>query len=142
MPINVSKWSTRGKLSAPLAADATEVKLRFGEGVGFRIPENDYFYATIRSHGKFEHVKVLAVKGDTLHVVRGQDGSAAQSWQPMSCIEVEWNPAQLCEYTKQCVNGTTPTSVDAGTYCFDCTTCVEIGTDGRITAVNGAKKCP
>ena len=80
MAINVSKWSSHSKLSKALSTEATEIYVRFGEGLRFRVPETDYFYATIRSHGKYEHVKVLAVKGDVLHVVRGQDNTQAQTW--------------------------------------------------------------
>lgn len=141
MAINVSNWSVRGRLAAMVASTEIQLRLKHGEGTNFRVPESDYFYATIRSFGKFEHVKVLSVHGDTLTVVRGQDNTKPQSWPADSCVEVEWNPAQLCEFAKQCTNGTSPTSVPAGTYCLDCTTCIEIGEDGRITAVNGAKKC-
>nr|DAK40122.1 MAG TPA: tail fiber protein [Caudoviricetes sp.] len=141
MAINVSKWSSHSKLSKPVGITDTELPIRFGEGVRFHVPCEDYFYATIRSHGKYEHVKVLAVKGDVLHVVRGQDNTAAQSWPAESCVEVEWNPAQLCEFSRQCVLGTAPTTVDAGVYCLDCNTCITIGEDGRITAVNGEKSC-
>lgn len=141
MAINVSKWSSHSKLSKALSTEATEIYVRFGEGLRFRVPETDYFYATIRSHGKYEHVKVLAVKGDVLYVVRGQDNTQAQTWAVESCIEVEWNPAQLCEFSRQCVLGTAPTTVDAGVYCLDCNTCITIGEDGRITAVDGEKKC-
>lgn len=141
MAINVSKWSSRSRLTRELDTTATEIQIRFGEGLRFKVDADDYFYATIRSHGKYEHVKVLGVKGDVLHVVRGQDNTQAQSWPVDACIEVEWNPQQVCAYTKQCVLGTTPTSVDAGVYCLDCNTCITIGEDGRITAVDGEKKC-
>lgn len=141
MALNVSKWSSHGKLAQSLTAEATEIPLGFGEGLRFRLPDTDYCYATIRSNGKYEHVKIMAVKGDTLHVVRGQDNTVAQTWSPNSCIEVEWNPAQICEYTKQCALGETPTTVAAGTYCLSCSTCITIGEDGRITAVDGEKKC-
>lgn len=141
MPIDVSKWSSHSKLSKAIDMNDTEIKVRYSDGLKFKVADDGYFYATIRSFGQYEHVKVLRVTGDTLHCVRGQDGTKAQSWNVDSCIEVEWNPAQLCEFTKQCVHGTAPTTVDAGTYCLDCDTCIEIGGDGRITAVNGAKQC-
>lgn len=141
MAINVSKWSSHSKLSKPVSADTTELSVRFGDGLRFRLPEQDYCYATIRSHGKYEHVKILSVKGDVLHVVRGQDNTQAQMWPQESCIEVEWNPAQVCEFTKQCVLGTSPTAVDAGVYCLDCNTCITIGDDGRIVAIDGEKSC-
>lgn len=141
MALNVSKWSSHSKLTSAVDSKTTELRVRMGEGLRFRVPDTDHYYATIRSHGKYEHVKVMGVTGDTLHVVRGQDGTQAQDWAVESCIAVEWNPAQVCEYTKQCVLGETPTSVDAGVYCLDCNTCITIGEDGRITAVNGEKKC-
>ena len=139
--INVSKWSTRTKLVAPINEKADRLFVGANEARRFLLPSSDYCYLTIRSAGKFEHVKLMAVDNDTLHIVRGQDGTEPQSWGAGSCVEVEWNPAQLCEFTKQCVNGTSATSVAAGTYCLDCNTCIEIGHDGRITAVNGEKKC-
>lgn len=141
MALNVSKWSAASKLSAPVTGKDMEVRVKYGEGLRFKVPSTDWFYATIRSRGKFEHIRVLEVRGDTLHVVRGVDGTDPQDWPVDACVEVEWNPAQVCEFTKQCVLGTTPTSVDPGVYCLDCTTCITIGEDGRITAVNGEKKC-
>lgn len=48
MAINVSKWSSHSKLSKALSTEATEIYVRFGEGLRFRVPETDYFYATIR----------------------------------------------------------------------------------------------
>lgn len=142
MPINVSKWSARSALAAAVDTNDEALVLEYGTGPRFRLArEEDYFYATIRSAGKFEHVKVLRVAGDTLHIVRGQDSTEAQSWPSGACIEVEWNPAQVCEFTRQCVLGQTPTTVAPGTYCLDCNTCITIGSDGRITAVDGEKKC-
>lgn len=141
MAINVSKWSSHSKLAHHIDDKTTDVPVTFGHGLRFRVPDADYFYATIRSHGKYEHVKVLGVSGDTLHVVRGQDDTKAQTWPTEACIEVEWNPAQLCAFTQQCVNGTAPTTVDPGVYCLDCATCITVGDDGRITAIDGEKKC-
>lgn len=141
MALNVSKWSARSKLAAVIDQNVQQIKVKYGEGLRFRVPDPDHFYATIRSHGKFEHVRVLDVDGDTLHVVRGVDGTEPQQWPVDACIEVEWNPAQLCEFAKQCVLGTTPTSVDPGVYCFDCTTCITVGEDGRITDIDRAKSC-
>lgn len=141
MAINLDKWSSSSKLAIRASASDKQIKVKAGAGTKFIVPSDDYFYATIRSHGKYEHIKVLAVKGDTLHVVRGQDNTEAQDWNEDSCIAVEWNPAQLCEYATQCVNGTKPSGVAAGTYCLDCTTCIEINNDGRISSIDGAKKC-
>lgn len=139
--INVSNWSARSNLAIGVDNKTTVLKLKFSTGVRFRVPDGDHFYLTIRSNGLFEHVKVLAVHGDELTVIRGQDNTTAQHWSHDSCVAVEWNPSQLCEYVQQCVNGTAPTSVAAGVYCLDCATCITVGQDGRITDIDGGKPC-
>lgn len=141
MAINLKNWSSRGSLSIPLDSETQSLKLKFSEGALFALPEADYCYATLRSHGKFEHVRVLDSSSDTLTVVRGVDNTSPQFWPAGTCVSVEWNPLQLCEYSAACVLGTTPTTVDAGVYCLDCDTCITIGDDGRIVAIDGSKSC-
>ena len=140
--LNVSKWSASSKLTNPIGTTDTQLKVNAGDGFKFVVPPDDYYYATLRANGVFEHVRVVAVDSDTLVVQRGQDNTVAQSFPANTCIVVEWNPAQLCEYVKQCALNETPTGVIPGTYCMSCDTCFEIGADGRIKAVNGSTQCP
>ena len=103
MALNVSKWSSHGKLAQSLTAEETEIPLGFGEGLRFRLPDTDYCYATIRSNGKYEHVKIMAVKGDTLHVERGQHGTTATSFPFGSCVRTEVTGSILRELVQQMI---------------------------------------
>lgn len=141
MSLNVRNLTVRGKLNRAVDRTDTTLPLKFGEGLKFRVPDGDHFFATIRSFGHFEHVKVLRVDGDKLHVVRGQDNTKAQDWSADSCVIIEWNPAQLCEFVKSCVVGLEPISVEAGTHCLSCATCIEIADDGRIRKVIQGEQC-
>lgn len=139
--LDVTKWGAQSNLARSITAQETLIQVSLGQGVRFKVPEGNYFYATMKNHGLVEHVRVMAVSGDTLTVIRGQDNTSAEPFGAGTCIEVEWNPAQLCEYVSQCATGLGPTGVTPGTYCMTCDTCFEVGADGRITSVNGSKSC-
>lgn len=139
--LDVSKWGNSSTLARSITAQDKLISVALGSGHKFKVPEKNYFYATMRAHGVVEHVKVVASSGDTLTVLRGQDNTVAQPFPAGTCIEIEWNPAQLCEYVAQCSTGLGPTGVVPGTYCMTCDTCFEVNAEGRITSVNGSKAC-
>lgn len=130
---------THSKLASSLSITETVLTLPFGDGAKFKIDIGDHFYVTLHSGTIFEHVKVISATQDTITVVRAQDGTAAQSFNVGTCLDVKWNPAQLCEFVKSCTNGTEVFGV-SGTYCMSCDTCFEVE-DGRIKSVNGSTQC-
>lgn len=137
--INVISMFKHSKLSTAIDINQTILQLPFGDGAKFKVPLGDHFYATLRSGTIFEHVKVVDSTQDTITVVRGQDNTNKQSFNAGTCVDVIWNPAQLCEYVKACANGTDQGFYD-GTACMTCDTCFEIE-DGRIKSVNGSTQC-
>ena len=143
--LNTTKFGATGTLGQPLTATATTMALSSGQGSRFGpLPAGDYFYATVKSGGTREVVKVTALAGDVAIIVRAVDNTAATSFVSGACVTIEWNPAQLCEFARSCAISAAlvPTGVTPGTYCTNCTTCFEVGADGRITKVNGATACP
>jgi hypothetical protein len=142
--LNTTKWGAQGALGAGATALATTLRLETGQGTRFGpLPAGDHFYLTLKSGGVTERVRVTAVAGDTLTVIRGVDNTSAVAFPTGACVSFEWNPAQLCEFATSCaVTAALPnTGVTPGTYCTNCTTCFEVGADGRIKNVNGATTC-
>lgn len=137
--INVSNMFKHSKLSTAVDINQTVLQLPFGDGAKFKVPLGDHFYVTLRSGTIFEHVKVVSASQDTITVVRGQDNTNKQSFNLGACVDVMWNPAQLCEYVKSCATGT-GMGYHTGTACMTCDTCFEIE-DGRIKSVNGSTTC-
>jgi hypothetical protein len=136
------KYGIADNLSDAVNQTQDTLPLPIGHGAQYRpMAVGSYFYLTIKGAGKHEVVKVTDCIGDTLYVVRGQDGTLAQSFPDKSCLKVDWNPAQLCEFVQQCTGNTVLPVAHPGTYCLDCTTCITINAQGQITAVNGAAKC-
>lgn len=137
--INVINMFQHSKLVTAIDANQTTLQLPFGDGKKFKVPVGDHFYVTLRAGTIFEHVKVIGATQDTIMVVRGQDNTQKQSFNAGTCVDVLWNPLQLCEYVKACANGTDAGFFD-GTACMSCDTCFEIE-DGRIKSVNGSSPC-
>lgn len=87
--------------SAPLASaissTSTAVILTAGRGAAFpTLGANDYFYATlINSSNQLEIVKCTARVGDTLTVVRGQDGTAARAYSAGDKLELRITAAGM-----------------------------------------------
>lgn len=73
-----------------------------GEESTDSLPSN---YVEVRNGSVREVVKVVGRVGDKLTVERGQDNTVAQSFSTGACVDVEWNPQQLCEYIQQCSTG-------------------------------------
>lgn len=87
--------------SAPLASaissTSTAVILTAGRGAAFpTLGATDYFYATlVNASNLLEIVKVTARTGDTLTVVRGQDGTAARAYSAGDKLELRITAAGM-----------------------------------------------
>lgn len=70
-----------GSLSSSINSSATTLALQTGEGALFPSPgASDYFYVTLQEGSTIEVVKCTARSGDSLTVVRGQQGTTAASF--------------------------------------------------------------
>jgi len=84
----------KNNVSSTLASaiNASDVGLVVAAGTGAQFPAlgaNDYFYATLVSPGGTQEVvRVTARVGDTMTVLRAQEGSAAQSFAAGARIEM------------------------------------------------------
>ena len=81
------------------AISASDVGLAVAAGTGTLFPTlgaSDYFYATLVSAGgTYEVIKVTARVGDTMTIVRAQEGTTAQSFTSGSRIEVRVTAASI-----------------------------------------------
>lgn len=89
MPV-VLKNDAYGYLSSAITDSATSIALTTGTGANFpSLGATDYFYATIyQTSGVSEIVKVTARSGDTLTVVRAQEGTNALAFPAASRVEL------------------------------------------------------
>lgn len=89
MPIKL-KNNTSGFLATAISASDTGLVLQTGNGAAFpTLSTADYFYATlISTGGTQEVVKVTARVGDTMTVVRAQEGSSAAGFAAGSRLEL------------------------------------------------------
>lgn len=84
------KNNAGSKLAGVLTSDATTITVLTGTGANFpSISSNkDYFHATIvGDNGDMEIVRVTAVSGDTLTVIRAQEDTTAKEWPADTRIE-------------------------------------------------------
>jgi hypothetical protein len=83
------------------AISASDVGLAVAAGTGSLFPTlgaSDYFYATlVSSGGTYEVIKVTARVGDTMTIVRAQEGTTAQSFVSGSRIEVRVTAASITD---------------------------------------------
>ena len=84
------KNNASGTLATAINASDTGIVLTTGNGASFpALGASDYFYATLESTGgTFEVIKVTARSGDSMTVVRAQEGSTANSFAAGSRIEL------------------------------------------------------
>ena len=82
-----------GFLNTAITASDTGIVLQSGNGASFpALGAGEYFYATLVSTGgTLEVVKVTARSGDSMTVVRAQDGSSAASFAAGSRLEMRIN---------------------------------------------------
>lgn len=86
----ILKNDAYGYLSSAITDSATSIALTSGTGANFpSLGVSDYFYATIfQTTGISEIVKVTARLGDTLTVVRAQEGTTALAFPSGSKVEL------------------------------------------------------
>jgi hypothetical protein len=84
------KNNASGTLATAISASDTGIVLTTGNGASFpALGASDYFYATLESTGgTFEVIKVTVRSGDSMTVVRAQEGSTANSFAAGSRIEL------------------------------------------------------
>lgn len=140
--LNVTNWGSETKLYATLDKLDTELQVMPHDALRFHVPPGSWYYLTLRRGPRREVVRVVGAVGRTLTVERGQDGTVRQDFEAGTCVSVEWNVAQLREFIEQIGAGAEPTGVAPGTYCLDCTTCIEVNEAGQLVSVNGAGGCP
>jgi hypothetical protein len=93
------KNNASGTLATAISASDTGIVLTTGNGASFpTLGASDYFYATLESTGgTLEIIKVTARSGDSMTVVRAQEGTTAQSFAAGSRIELRVTGASVLE---------------------------------------------
>ena len=93
------KNNASGTLATAISASDTGIVLTTGNGASFpALGASDYFYATLESTGgTFEVIKVTVRSGDSMTVVRAQEGSTANSFAAGSCIELRVTAASVVD---------------------------------------------
>jgi hypothetical protein len=96
MPIKFTN-NASATLAAGINASATTLSVTAGHGARFpTLGASDYFFATlVDASNNLEIVRVTARSGDTLTVVRGQDGTTARSFVTGNTIELRLTAAAL-----------------------------------------------
>jgi hypothetical protein len=91
------KNNASGTLATAISASDTGIVLTTGNGASFpALGASDYFYATLESTGgTFEVIKVTVRSGDSMTVVRAQEGSIANSFAAGSRIELRVTEASV-----------------------------------------------
>ena len=84
-------------LSSAISSTSTAIILTAGRGAAFpTLGADDYFYATLTNpSNQLEIVKCTARTGDTLTVVRGQDGTAARAYSAGDKLELRITAAGM-----------------------------------------------
>lgn len=91
MPQPIYANNVAGLLAANIGPSDTALLLGAGQGAAFPpLSGGNWYYAAVvhATLGTIEYVKVTAKSADTLTVVRGQDGTAAQSFTTGSIVEL------------------------------------------------------
>lgn len=96
MPLKLAN-NAAGTLSTPITASDVGLVLTSGDGAKFpTLSSGDYFYATLLSTGGTrEIVKATARVGDTLTIVRAQEGTTASSFSSGSLLELRVTAASV-----------------------------------------------
>ena len=92
-----------GFLNTAITASDTGIVLQSGNGASFpSLGAGEYFYATLVSTGNtLEVVKVTARSGDSMTVVRAQDGTSAASFAAGSRLEMRINAQAVLDVVDQ-----------------------------------------
>lgn len=139
--LNVNKvYGKRTHLIRGVNATDTKLYISVGDGYGFAPTDNSHYYLTLYNGSTREVVKVVGRNGDILEVVRGEDNTEPQTFPANSCVKIEWNPQQLCEFIKQCTTNDVE-RIKPQTICMTCDTCLDIDAMGHVVKVNGGTGC-
>jgi len=97
------KNNASGTLATAISASDTGIVLATGNGASFpALGAGDYFYATLESTGgTFEVIKVTARSGDSMTVVRAQEGSTANSFAAGSRLELRVTAQSVLDVVDQ-----------------------------------------
>jgi hypothetical protein len=107
-----------GFLTAPIGSSDTSIALQTGNGAKFpTLGGSDYFYATLSgTDGALEIVKATARSGDTLTVVRAQEGTTAASFSAGSRMELRVTAASVRDLVEEHDQAVEISIADAGNY--------------------------
>lgn len=141
--LNATNVGQHTTLASAISASDLTLRLPGGAGSAFDPGTGNHYYMTIRSGTQIERVKVIGRTGDLLTLEgRGADGTSARQWPVNACLSIEWNPAQLCEFVKNCMEGAaSPSGVSPQTVCMGSCTCFDVDASGRITRISGGQSC-
>lgn len=91
------KNNARGYLSTAITASDTGIALELDDGDAFpALGVSDYFYATIQAtDGTKEIVKVTAISGDSMTVLRAQEGTTALPFTAGAVLELRITAQQF-----------------------------------------------
>ena len=94
-----------GTLATAINASDTGIVLTTGNGANFPVLGlGDYFYATLESTGgTFEVIRVTARSGDSMTVLRAQEGSIANSFAAGSRLELRVTAQSVIDTAQQFV---------------------------------------
>lgn len=132
----VANWGAKSTLSLDVTPTDTTISIPTPNNLLFTPPAGDHVYITVRSGNKFERMKVVDTHLGKLIVERGVDNTTPKSFYAGACVTIEWNPAQLCEYVRNCMDGVPDRCVTPQTVCMDCNTCLEVDASGHIVSIN------
>ena len=134
---NNATTTTRG------ATSTTATTIVVNSSSGFPNPTaGDFIVATLDGGGNsFEIVKVTAVVGNNWTVIRAQEGTTAQIWQPNSRIECRITAGTLSISPNVVQLPATITPVNNGDMSFQLTSNTQLtikvkGTDGIVRSAN------
>ena len=115
MPIKLAN-NASGTLATAVSASDTGAVLTTGDGAEFPVlTAGDYFYATFTSTaGTQEIVKATARSGDSLTIVRAQEGTTAQSFAAGARFELRVTAQSILDAIQNPDGGTIVTAVGTG----------------------------
>lgn len=111
MPIKLAN-NASGTLATAVSASDTGVALTTGDGAEFPVlTAGDYFYATVTSsQGTQEIVKVTARSGDSITVVRAQEGTLAAGFAAGARFELRVTAQSVLDAIQDSEKDTTITT--------------------------------
>jgi hypothetical protein len=142
--LNANHVGNKTRLTGAITALSPTLPVLSSVAASFDPGAGNHTYVTLRHDGRVERVKVTGTTTGGLVVAeRGADGTTAQTFPANTCVEVEWTPAMVCQFIATCngANAPTPVSIVPQTVCMSSCSCLEVGSDGRITKIITAGTC-